>query len=375
MHNDVIETIREISWVDLKSQYMGKRSEILALVDKVFSEGEFVNSKHVDLLEADIAKYVGVKYVVCVNSGTDALIYAMKGLGIKEGDEVITPPNSFIASTSSIVHTGATPVFADVAEDQNIDPLKVEAAITSRTKAIMVVHLGGRIAKMHEIQQIAQKHGLFVIEDAAQAFGSKYYGKMSGSIGDVGCFSAHPLKNFNSAGDAGFITTNNVDVYNKARLLRNHGLQDRTTAIEWGYVSRINAIQAELLRMRLAEDLELTVAKRRKNAELCRKLLNAKYVFIPDDDENMFHTYQCFVIQVGRRDELQQYLSQHGIKVAIHYPVPIHLQPVAKYLGYKKGDFPMTEKQARSIMTIPVHQYLEDHEVVYICNIINDFYI
>lgn len=375
MQVEIDAPIQEISWVDIRSQYTSKKDEILALVDKAFYDAEFVNSKSVDLLEEEIAAYVGVKYAVCLNSGTDALIFAMRGLGIGPGDEVITPPNSFIASTSSIVHIGATPIFVDVAEDQNIDPSKIEAAITPKTKAIMVVHLTGRVCKMREIKEIATKHGLFIIEDAAQAFGSKYNGMLTGSMGDAGCFSAHPLKIFNSAGDAGFITTNNLEIYNRARSLRNHGLIDRSTVTEWGYVSRLNTVQAELLRMRLAEEFQGNIERRRKNAAVYKRLLNAEFVFIPETDENIFHTYQCFVIQVDRRDELQQHLLRHGIKTAIHYPTPIHLQPVAKYLGYKEGDFPYTEKQAKSIITIPVHQFLKEHEIVYVCNTINDFFV
>lgn len=375
MQAEAIHCAKEIGWADIKSQYLTKKEEIHALMDRVFSEANFVNSKSVDLLEQEIAEYVGVKYAVCVNSGTDALIFAMRGLGIGAGDEVITPPNSFIASTSSVAHVGAMPVFVDVCEDQNIDPEKIEAAITKKTKAIMVVHLTGRIAKMKEILAIANKHGLFVIEDAAQSFGSKYEGKFSGSIADAGCFSVHPLKVFNSAGDGGFITTNNADVYAKANSLRNHGLVDRATAMEWGYVSRMNSFQAELLRMRLANELEPSIAQRRKNAVLYNRLLDRKNIFIPSVPEEVFHTYQCFVIQVSRRDELQHYLDKQGIKTAVHYPIPIHLQPAAQYLGYKQGDFPCTEQQAKSILTIPVHQYLGEKEISYISHLINEFYV
>lgn len=374
MQADLVEQIVDISWVDLKSQYLAKKSEILAMVDRVFTGAEFVNGKSVDLLESEIAQYVGVKHVACLNSGTDALVFSMRGLGIGSGDEVITPPNSFVASTSSVVHTGATPIFVDVKEDQNIDPALIEAAITPRTKAIIVVHLAGRPADMDAINEIAKRHGLFVIEDSAQAFGAKYAGVMCGALGDVGCFSAHPLKIFNAAGDAGFITTNNTDLFNKIKLMRNHGLIDRTTAVEWGYVSRMNALQAELLRMRLAEEFSENLNARQINASLYKNLLNSKFVFIPPVSAKAFHTYMCLVIQVPRRDELQKHLLDLGVKVAIHYPVPIHMQPVAQYLGYKEGDFPMTEKQAKSIMTIPVHQYLKRHEIEYVANAINDFY-
>lgn len=372
MQAELATIVKDINWVDLKSQYLAKKPQILAMVDRVFTEGEFVNGRSVELLEAEIAKYVGVKYALCLNSGTDALMFAMRALGIGPGDEVITPPNSFIASTSSVVHIGATPVFVDVLDDQTLDPVLVEKAITPKTKAIMVVHLGGRIADMDAINAIAKKHGLFVIEDAAQAFGARYRDIVAGALGDVGCFSAHPLKIFNAAGDAGFITTNSEKVYEQVKLLRNHGLVDRTTAVQWGYVSRLNSLQAELLRLRLRDEIDTNISIRRKNAALYRKLLNEK-VFIPSVPEHVFHTYMCLVIQVPKRDELQKYLLQHGIRVAVHYPVPIHLQPVARYLGHKQGDFPMTEKQANSIMTIPVHQFLQEDDIVYVSNMINNF--
>lgn len=248
---DTLNDVKEINWVDLKSQYLAKRPQILAMVDKVFTDAEFVNGKSVDMLEEEIARYIGVKYAICLNSGTDALMFSMLALGIGEGDEVITPPNSFIASTSSIVHIGATPVFVDVASDQNIDVRLIEKAITPKTKAIMVVHLGGRIADMDAVTNIAKKHGLHVIEDAAQAFGAKYRDVCAGALSDAGCFSAHPLKIFNAAGDGGFVTTNSETIYKEVKLLRNHGLVDRTTAVKWGYVSRMNSLQAELLRLRL----------------------------------------------------------------------------------------------------------------------------
>jgi dTDP-4-amino-4,6-dideoxygalactose transaminase len=374
MKTDLEIDVKEIGWVDLKSQYLAKRNEILALVDQVFTNGEFVNGKSVDLLEAEIARYVGVKYALCLNSGTDALIFAMKALGIGPGDEVITPPNSFIASTSSIVHVGAKPVFVDVCEDQLIDPSLIEKAVTPNTKAIMVVHLAGRTAEMGEINRIAIKHNLYVIEDAAQAFGAKYNNVRAGALADVGCFSAHPLKIFNAAGDAGFLTTDREEVYNEVRLLRNHGLMDRTTAVKWGYVSRMNSLQAELLRMRLAQEIDSNIAKRRINASIYRKVLNPKYIFMPEVPDHLFHTYMCLVIQVPRRDDLQRYLADHGVRVAVHYPIPIHLQPAAKDLGYKKGDFPMTEKQADSIMTIPVHQFMEEEDVLHVAELINGFY-
>ncbi|MDA8855483.1 DegT/DnrJ/EryC1/StrS family aminotransferase, partial [Candidatus Pseudothioglobus singularis] len=219
--------VKKIPYVDLKNQWKEERDELLPIIDRVLSSGRYVGGEEVEIFEDNIAKFCGVNFAVALNSGTDALMYALLLAGIKKGDEVITPPNSFIASTSTIVHVGATPVFVDVLPDQNLDPSKIEDAITKNTKAIMPVHLTGRVCDMDPIMDIANRHNLIVIEDAAQAIGSKYKGKVSGSIGDIGCFSTHPLKNLNACGDGGFLTTNDEDIYNQLKIFRNHGMTDR----------------------------------------------------------------------------------------------------------------------------------------------------
>ena len=286
---------------------------------------------------------------------------------------MITPPNSFVASTAAIVAVGATPVFADVRDDQNIDPDAIAAAVTPRTRAIMPVHLTGRVADMRPIMEIAGRHGLAVIEDAAQSIGSRYEERQAGSFGTIACFSAHPLKNLNSAGDAGFLATDDADVARNVRLLRNHGLVDRNTVEMWGTVSRMDVLQAELLRLRLAR-LDEVIERRRRNAETYRRLLADTPVFIPPCRNQEFNTFHVFVIQADRRNELQAYLAQEGIGTAIHYPVPIHLQPAAAALGHRRGDFPVTERQADRILSLPIHQLLGDEDQDYVAEKIRAFY-
>jgi dTDP-4-amino-4,6-dideoxygalactose transaminase len=368
----VMEGDRRIKYMPLAEQYNDQAEEIDKILKHILSEGLFINGPSVQALEEEIAKFCGVKYAVCLNSGTDALILGMKALGIGEGDEVLTPPNSFVASAASIAHCGARPVFVDVADDQNIDPAEIEKAITGKTKAIMPVHLTGRIAPMNEIKAIADKYNLFVIEDAAQSFGSRYYDKMSGSFGDVSCFSAHPLKNFNGIGDGGFVTTDNKEIAERISLLRNHGLVDREHVVEWGVVSRMDTFKAEILRFRL-KSLPDIIAKRRENVAIYKELIDRDDVFIPECQPYEFNTFQTFVIQVDKRNELKAFLNEKGVDCSVHYPIPIHLQEAAKYLGYEEGDFPNTEKQAKRILSIPAHQYLTRDDIAYVSECINSF--
>ena len=364
---------KEISYALLDRQYLSEKEELFEIFKKTVSSGQFILGEVVEDLERQIAQFCGVKYCITVNSGTDALFLGMCAAGIGAGDEVITPPNSFVASTATLVHLGAKPVFVDVGEDQNIDPSLIEEKITDKTKAIMPVHLTGRIAAMDEIRVIAARHNLLIIEDAAQSFGSKYHGDCSGSLGDIGCFSAHPLKAFNACGDAGFITTDNDGISERLRVLRNHGMIDRNTVQNWGWVSRMDGIQAAILRMRLGK-IESYLEKRRKNVSLLRRILNQDFVFIPECREHEYNTFQTFVIQVDARDELQNHLRDRGVQSAVHYPIPIHLQPAAKSLGYKVGDMPMVESQAKRILSIPVSQFLSDDEIIYISDQINEFF-
>ena len=370
---DERSTRREVPYVDFAAQYAAERDDIHQVVGEVFGAGDFVGGPVVDRLEAAVAEYLGVDHVVALNSGTDALILALRALGIGWGDEVITPPNSFVASTAAIVAVGATPVFADVLDDQNVDPGKVAAAITPRTRAIMPVHLTGRIAAMDRLMALAAAHDLKVVEDAAQAFGSRLNDRPAGCIGDIGCFSTHPLKNLNAAGDGGLLVTNDLDIASQCRLWRSHGMRDRNTVVEWGGVSRMDGLQAALLTMRLGK-LGGVVARRRVLAERYRQRLDRRHVFVPEDGDGNFATYHTFVVQLDRRDELQRHLAAQGIGSAIHYPKPIHLQPAARDLGYGPGSMPATERQAGRILSLPIHQHLSEDDVDHVADTINRFY-
>jgi dTDP-4-amino-4,6-dideoxygalactose transaminase len=363
---------RHIPYVDLAAQYAEERDALLPIIDRVMAAGQFVGGEPIEALERALAPVCGTAHVVALNSGTDALILGMAALGIGPGDEVITPPNSFVASTAAIVALGARPVFADVLDDQNIDPAAVAKAVTARTKAIMPVHLTGRIADMDAIAEIAARHDLKIVEDAAQAIGSRYRDRPSGSFGDVGCFSGHPLKNLNACGDAGFVTTNDAKVAETVRLMRNHGLADRNTVTRFGSVSRLDTLQAAILNFRLTR-LPGIVERRRANAAHYRRLLDPELVFLPPERQHEFNTYHTLVIQVDHRDALQSHLTQAGVGTAIHYPIPIHLQPAAASLGHKTGDFPVTERQAELILTLPIHPWLSVDDVAFVCTTVNEF--
>ncbi|HEB78911.1 MAG TPA: DegT/DnrJ/EryC1/StrS family aminotransferase [Rhodospirillales bacterium] len=345
----------------------------MPIIESVLASGNYVGGPAIGRLEEEVARFVGVKHCIALNSGTDALIFGLKCLGVGPGDEVITPPNSFIASTGAIVHVGAKPAFVDVGGDQNMDAERIEAALTSRTKAIMPVHLTGRICDMDPILALADKHGLAVIEDAAQAMGASYKGRKAGSLGNLGCFSAHPLKIFNSCGDCGLVTTDDDEIAQRLRRLRNHGLVDRDTVVEFGFVSRMDVLQAEILRYRLPR-LGQIIKTRKKNVALYRQLLDGEIAFIPPDKDYEDNTFTMFVAQVDRRDELQRRLKDNGVGSAVHYPTPLHLQPAAKGFGYKLGDFPMVERQSRRILSLPHHQFLTEGQIRRVCGLIKAFY-
>ena len=363
-----------IPYVNLRSQGEEQLDELTALFADVVRRGAFVGGAAVEVFEGRVAERCGTAHAVALNSGTDALILALRAAGIGPGDEVITPPNSFIASTSSIVHVGARPVFADVLPDQNIDPDAVDQVITSRTRAIMPVHLTGRMCRMEQLLALAADHDLTVIEDAAQSIGSTYEGRPSGSFGRFGCFSAHPLKNLNALGDAGYISTDDADAAVRLRRLRNHGQSDRVTVEEWGIVSRMDALQAVVLDWRL-DQLDAIIARRRQIAACYQQRFGAsEQVFAPTCRAQEFNTFHTFVVHVDQRDDLQRHLTARGIKTAINYPVPIHLQPAARDLGHGPGDFPETERQAARILTLPVHQYMEDDEVERVADEVLSFF-
>jgi dTDP-4-amino-4,6-dideoxygalactose transaminase len=366
-------SVSAVPYVDLAAQYADERDVLLPLIDRALCSGQWVGGPAVEEFEAAAARYLGAEHVVGVASGTDALILGLRALGIGAGDEVITPPNSFVASTAAILFAGAKPAFADVLPDQNIDPAAIEAAITSRTRAILPVHLTGRMAQMDHIMAIAERHGLAVIEDAAQSIGSRLHGRQAGTFGDLGAFSAHPLKNLNAMGDAGFVATDDAGLAARLRLLRNNGLADRNTVVQWGVVSRLDSVQAIVLQHRL-QHLDHVIAARRRNAALYRDRLDSGRVFAPPCRDEEFNSFHTFVIQVNERDALRAHLADRGIGTAIHYPIPIHLQPAAEGLGYREGEFPIAERQAGRILTLPIHQFLARRDIDHVAEAITEFY-
>lgn len=362
-----------IKFVDLGAQWQEQRDQLLPIIEGVLESGVYVDEHKVCEFEDSVSKFLNVKHVIGLNSGTDALVLGLKALGVASGDEVITPPNSFIASTEAIEQVGARPVFVDVLPDQNIDPLLIEKAITKNTKAIMPVHLTGRMADMISIMGLSKAYDIPVIEDAAQAIGSKYADKFSGLWGKIGCFSAHPLKNLNAMGDSGFLVTDDDRIASEVRCLRNHGLVNRETSERFGLVSRMDVLQASILEFRLGS-LQDVITKRRENADLYYATLSRKDVYVPPGRDLEFNTWHTFVIQTSRRDNLKDYLLEHNIETSIHYPIPIHLQPAARKLGYDQGDFPKVEEQAKNILSLPVHQYLASNDIEYVATMINKFF-
>ena len=363
----------KVPFIDLKQRYEEEKTELLACVERVVSQGHFVLTQEVNEFEEQAAKYVGVKHIVGLNSGTDALMMALWAYGIGKGDEVITTPVSFVATTGSIVHVGAKPVYVDVRDDQNIDPAKIEAAITPRTKAIMPVHWIGRIADMNAILEIARKHKLLVLEDAAQTMGAYYHGKHGGSQGNASAFSAHPLKNLNALGDGGFMGTNDDEVARKVRLYRTHGLESRDSCVMYGVNSRLDSLNAEVLKFRL-QRLKSVVDRRRRNVEIYRKLIKQGPIYIPPEPPHEHNSYVMFITQAERRDKLKDYLSERGIESLVYYGTALHLHKAAAKLGYKRGDFPVAERQCDRVLALPHHQHLTEDQITYVAETVNKFY-
>ena len=362
----------KVPYIDLGAQHILHKDEILRQVEDVIVSGQFILGKYVEEFEKRFASHCDAKYAIGVANGTDALILTMKALGIKTGDEVITAPNSFLASASSIALCGAKPVFADVTGDFNLDPVKVKEAITSKTKAIIAVHLTGRPAPMNELNEIAKKYGLYLIEDAAQAIGAEYYGQKVGSLAKAGCFSLHPLKNLSACGDGGMITTNDSVLYEKILILRNHGLKNRDECITWSYNSRLDALQAAILNVKL-NFINDWNNRRRTIAAMYQNELNGM-VKIPLDKPYEKAVYHTFIIQTDKRDALKGFLSDNGIDTKIHYPIPIHMQEAARDLGYINGSFPVTEKQTTEILSLPVYTELTDDQVLFVADTIKSFF-
>jgi dTDP-4-amino-4,6-dideoxygalactose transaminase len=356
------------------AQHAQIKQELLAAIAGVIDEGQFILGRQVDEFERRFAELCGARFAVGVNSGTDALTLALRALGIGPGDEVITVPNSFVATVSCIALLGARPVFVDVRDDYNINPAQLVRVISPRTKAILPVHLTGRPADMDPILEVAQARKLHVIEDCAQAVMAEYRGRRVGSFGTIGCFSLHPLKTLNACGDGGVLTTQDESLYEKIKVLRNVGLRTRDECIVWSSHSRLDTLQAALLLVKM-KYLDAWTEKRRANACFYqRALAGVPGLQVPVDRAYEKAVYHVFVVQAERRSELKSYLAAKGVETAIHYPIPIHLQEAAASLGYGLGSFPVTERQAERILSLPVYPEIQQTGLDYIACSVREFY-
>lgn len=361
-----------IPFVDLGRQFQSLETELTAAFLDIGKSGVYIMGEKLELFESQVAAFCGVKHAIGVGDGSAALFLILKALGVGPGDEVITATNSFIASAWVIVAAGAKPVLVDVCEDLNIDTQKIESAITKRTKAIIPVHLTGRPAAMDDINAIADRYGIKVIEDAAQAIGALYRGRRVGSLGIAAGFSLHPLKNLGVYGDGGVITTNDSFLDEKLRLLRNHGLRSRDECEIWGFNSRLDTLQAAFATIKLAK-LDVWNQRCRGIASIYRESLGP-YVQVPKDEPWEECAYHNFVIRTPLRDELMLHLLENGVGSRVHYPIPIHLQPSSVGLGYQLGDFPKSEMYAKTMISLPIFPELTDEEVYSVVRVVKSFF-
>ncbi len=363
-----------VQFVDLVTQHNEIRDEILKAVEQVFDHGQFVLGEEVTKFEENFANYCGSRYAVGLNSGLDALVLGLRALGVGEDSEVITPPNSYIASSGAIGLLGARPVFVDVGPDYNIDPHRIERAITDKTKAIMPVHLTGRPAEMTEIISISTDHGIPIIEDAAQAISATYRGQHVGTFGAIGCFSLHPLKTLNACGDGGVLVTDDDTILERILQLRNHGLKNRDVCAEWGYNSRLDTIQATILDLKMKR-LDGWTTRRRANAHrYIDGLSGVGDLLLPCDKPYEYAAYHTFIVRSKFRNAIREHLQNKQISTGVHYPIPIHLQPAAAYLAYQPGDMPEAETQAGEILSLPVHHNVELDDIDVVIGAIKEFF-
>ncbi len=388
--------------LDLKAQYAGIRDEIREAIDRVADSQHFILGPEVEALEAEVAAYSQCRFGIGVSSGTDALLVALMAINLKPGDEVITTPYTFFATAGAIARLNARPVFVDIDPlTYNIEPASIEAAITERTRAIVPVHLYGQMADMNPIMEVARKHKLYVIEDAAQAIGSEYEGQRAGSIGDMACFSFFPSKNLGGFGDGGMVTTNDEGLAKQVKLLRNHGYAPKYYNKVVGGNFRLDAIQAAVLRIKL-KYLDSWTEKRQQNATRYQRLFEEAElsiqpqfvgltneaqddaavnqlselsgVVLPFEAPNMRHIYNQFVIRSGQRDALLAHLKERHIGTEIYYPVPMHVQECFADLGYKMGDFEQSERAADETLALPIYPELTEQMMQTVVDAVADFY-
>ncbi|MBU0599875.1 DegT/DnrJ/EryC1/StrS family aminotransferase [bacterium] len=364
----------KVQFVDLKTQYSEIKEEILQAINEVLDNNAYILGKSVASFEEGFANFCQAKYAVALNSGTAALHLALLGYNIGQGDEVITVPNTFIATAEGISHAGARPVFVDInPQTYNMDPDKIEEKITSKTKAIIPVHLYGQPCDMEPIMELAKRYNLVVIEDACQAHGAEDKGQRVGSIGQAAAFSFYPGKNLGAYGEGGMVTTNDAEVATKIRILRDHGSSQKYFHQYIGYNYRMEGIQGAVLGVKLKR-LDQWTQRRRQNAEIYHQLLSScPEVITPKEENSCKHVYHLYVIRVKNRDKLQEYLKENNIETGLHYPLPIHLQKAYQFLGYQEGNFPISETASKEILSLPMHPELTYQQIEKVVNTIKEF--
>ncbi len=364
-----------VPFVDLAAQYATLKTEVDAAIAGVLAKTDFILGEAVALFEQEFADFCKVNYAVGVDSGTSALELALKAYDIGPGDEVITVANTFMATVLAISYTGATPILVDIdPATYQIDSAALLNAITPRTKAIMPVHLYGYPVEMDAIMQIAQRFGLVVIEDASQAHGARYKGQQIGSLGHAAVFSFYPAKNLGAYGDGGIVVTNDAQVAARLRMLRNYGQREKYHHVMKGYNRRLDTLQAAVLRVKL-QHLDSWNAARRQHARLYGELLaDCEHLLaLPSAAVHVEPVYHLYVVRVAHRSQLRAYLESKNISTGVHYPIPIHLQPAYQDLAYRKGDFPITERYAEEILSLPMYAELSEDAIAYVCKAIRDF--
>jgi dTDP-4-amino-4,6-dideoxygalactose transaminase len=364
----------KVPFVDLKSQYDSIRFEIASAVQRVLEATAFAGGPFVAQFEKEFAEFCGTGRAVGVSSGTSALWLALKACEIGPGDEVITVPNTFIATAEAISLTGARPVFIDVVEKHYLmNPDLIERAVTPHTKAIIPVHLFGQVCDMDPIMQVAKEHRLYVIEDACQAHGAVYKGKRAGSIGDLGCFSFYPGKNLGAYGEAGAVVTNNREMVRKMEILRDHGQSEKYYHSVVGWNDRMDGIQGAVLSVKVKYLADWNRSRRRNAAIYSRLLGDVKGIALPGEADYREHVYHLYPVRCHNRDLLGRYLTGKEIGWGIHYPVPVHLQEAYRFLGHKRGDFPVAEACAEAMISLPMFAELTEEQIAYVCREIESF--
>lgn len=356
----------------LDRQYKMYANEYNEAAIRVLNSAWYILGKELETFESEFAEFCGSKYCVGLNSGLDALILAFRALGIGKGDEVIVQTNTYIASVIGISKNGAIPVFVEPDEFYNLDVDRIEAAITDKTKAILPVHLYGQACNMRKIKELAEKYKLYLVEDCAQSHSALFDGQMTGTFGDIGCFSFYPTKNLGAFGDSGAIVTNNLQMAEKIKMLRNYGSKVKYHNEIEGVNSRLDEMQAALLSVKLRHLVELTEDRKRIANRYLSTIKNSK-ISLPRTREMADHVYHLFVIHCTERDELQRFLNDNGIKTQIHYPIPPHLAECYKWLGYSIGDFPITERYSNNLISLPLYNGMTNEEIDYVVNVLNTF--